>query len=539
MKKIIGITTILVLTVISLAYLYFSSLNIKSRNNDRVLSEIPADASLVFQYPNDKSLYDIFKEYTVFDTIIGSYHKQELAWLKKLLISKKELADITDGQKVFLSFHPSKTDSVHFLWSIQLKQSLTINELQNTLSQLSDIKLNMKEKSGNAILEINYSELNRPFFLGIDNGIARGSFSVDLLSQSIDKKTEKISKAFIKEINNGLNKNANALAQLFINYNRVGFLKPFFKGKLSDNMELFESFTGYSSLELNYKTDVMMFNGISRISLAKDRYIPIFLHQKPVKNTIKLIMPYNTASSITYGISDYPMFKKDLDQVFEARNELDTLKKQIKTITAETGINPERDMVKLWAKELSTLHLSTSESLAILKVSDGSKLQFLLDPMSSFYSPTVRRMNYNNLFYFYFGDPMKKYSKPFFTITDNLLILSNSPSSIQRFLNDYNSGRLIYKTKAYIQFDQLVADQSNISFVVYLNNARNLLRNSIKSNYSQIFRSNNYGIKDLYALSYQLTSNNEYFFTNFYTGYKNLIPATDPDLFVDSTGLTN
>jgi len=539
MKKIIGITTILVLTVISLAYLYFSSLNIKSRNNDRVLSEIPADASLVFQYPNDKSLYDIFKEYTVFDTIIGLYHKQELAWLKKLLISKKELSDITDGQKVFLSFHPSKTDTVHFLWSIQLKQSLTINELQNTLSQLSDIRLNMKEKSGNAILEINYSELNRPFFLGIDNGIARGSFSVDLLSQSIDKKTEKISKAFIKEINNGLNKNANALAQLFINYNRVGFLKPFFKRKLSDNMELFESFTGYSSLELNYKTDVMMFNGISRISLAKDRYIPIFLHQKPVKNTIKLIMPYNTASSITYGISDYPMFKKDLDQVFEARNELDTLKKQIKTITAETGINPERDMVKLWAKELSTLHLSTSESLAILKVSDGSKLQFLLDPMSSFYSPTERRMNNNNLFYFYFGDPMKKYSKPFFTITDNLLILSNSPSSIQRFLNDYNSGRLIYKTKAYIQFDQLVADQSNISFVVYLNNAQNLLRNSIKSNYSQIFRSNNYGIKDLYALSYQLTSNNEYFFTNFYTGYKNLIPATDPDLFVDGTGLTN
>ncbi len=534
MKKIIGITTVLVLTVISLAYLYFSNLNVKSRNNDRVLSEIPADASLVFQYPNDKSLYDIFKDYTVFDTIIGSNNKQELAWLKKLLISKKELAEITDGQKIFLSFHPSKTDSIHFLWSIQLKQSLTIDDLHNTLSELSDIRVSMKEKSGIAILQINYSELERPFYLCIDNGIARGSFSAVLLSQSIDDKTMKISPGFIREINTGLNKDANALAHLFINYNKVGFLKPFFRRKLSDNMELFESFRGYSSLVLNYKTDVMMFNGISRISSAKDSYISIFLHQKPVKNTIKLIMPYNTASSITYGISDYSVYKKDLDQLFEARNELDTLKKQIKTITSETGINPDRDMIKLWAKELSTLHLSTSESLAIIKVSDGSKLQFLLDPMSSFYSPTVRRMNYNNLFYFYFGDPMKKYSKPFFTITDNLLILSNSPSSIQRFLNDYNSGRLIYKTKAYIQFDQLVADQSNVSFALYLNNAQVLLRNSLKNNYSQIFRSDKYGIKDLYGLSYQLTSNNEYFFTNFYTGYKNIISATDPDLFVDS-----
>jgi hypothetical protein len=79
MKKIIGITTALVLIVISLAYLYFSNLNVSSRNNDRVLSEIPADASLIFQYPNDKSLYEIFSDYTVFDTIIGTQSKKELA----------------------------------------------------------------------------------------------------------------------------------------------------------------------------------------------------------------------------------------------------------------------------------------------------------------------------------------------------------------------------------------------------------------------------------------------------------------------------
>lgn len=536
MKKIIGITTALVLTVISLAYLYFSNLNVRSRNNDRVLSEIPADASLIFQYPNDKSLYEIFSDYTVFDTIIGTQSKKELAWLKELLISKKELTDLSDGQKVFLSFHPSKTDSVHFLWSIQLKQNLTINDLKNTLSEFSDIRIFTKEKSGIAVLETNTDELKRPFYLCVDKGIARGSFSSELINQSIDEKSKKISQAFILEINTGLNKDVNALAHLFINYNKPGFLKPYFRRKLSDNMELFESFSGYSSLELNYKTDVMMFNGISRISSAKDSYIPIFLNQKPVKNTIKLVMPYNTASSITYGISDYARYKKDLDVIFEARAELDTLNKQIETIISETGINPERDMIKLWAKEMSTLHLSTSESLAIIKVSDGSKLQFLLDPLSSLYSPTVRRMNYNNLFYFYFGDPMKRYSKPFFTITDNLLILSNSPSSIQRFLNDYNSGRLLHKTEPYIQFDQLVADQSNVSFVLYLNNAEILLRNSLKSNYSQIFRSKNYGLKDLYAMSYQLTSNNEYFFTNFYTAYKKIKTASESDLFVDSIG---
>ncbi|MFA6946772.1 MAG: hypothetical protein WC220_12820, partial [Pedobacter sp.] len=470
MKKIIGITAALVLAVLSLAYLYFSNLNVKSRSNDRVLSEIPADASLVFQYPNDKSLYDIFRDYTVFDTIIGTQHKNELAWLKSLLISNREIAYVTEGQKVFLSFHPSKTDSVNFLWSVRLKQNIETEELHRTLIEIPGIRITNRNRSGNAILEISSANMYRTFYLHIDKGIARGSFSADLLSQSIDPKAKKISQAFIKEINAGLKKDANALANLFINYDKPGVLKPFFGRKLNDNLELFESFTGYSSLELNYKSDVMMFNGITGISAEKDSYIRIFLHQKPIKNIIKRVMPYNTSSSIAYGISDYAGFKKELDNLFETRKELDTLNKQLNTITSETGINPERDMVKLWGNELCTLHLSTSENLAIIRVNDGSKLQFFLDPLSAAYSESVRKMKYGNLFYFYFGDPLKRYSKPFFTITDNLLILSNSPNSIQRFLNDYNSERFLHKTEAYIQFDQLVADQSNVSFVLYIKN---------------------------------------------------------------------
>jgi len=536
MKKIIGITIILVLSVISLAYVYFSNLTVKSRNNDRILSEIPANATVIFQYINEKSLYEIFTDYTVFDTIIGTQNKQELSWLREVLFSKNSLIENTSGQRIFLSFHPSQTDSIHFLWSIQLKQNLSIIELQNIFSESADKRVTIKQKSSDGILELNFSELTRPFYLCIDKGILRGSFSIELLNQSIDGTSTKINQAFIREVNSGLNKDANALAHLFINYNKTGPLKPFFRRKLSDNYELFESFSGYSNLIMNYKSDVMMFNGISRLSSQKDAFIPVFLNQKPVQNTIKLVMPYNTASSIFYGISNYTKFKQDLDLMFEARTELDTLNKQIMTIASETGINPNRDMVKLWAKEMSTLHLSTSESMAIIKVSDGSKLQFLLEPMSSFYSPEVRRMNYSNLFYFYFGDPMKRYSKPFFTITDNLLILSNSPSSIQRYLNDYNSGRLLYKSKAYTQFDQLVADQSNVSFMLYLNNAAFLLRNSLKSSYVEALKSKKYGFKDLYGISYQLISNNEYFFTNFYTAYKNINTASEPDLFVDSIG---
>lgn len=540
MNKIIGITTALFIVVLSLAYLYFSNLNVKSRNNDRILSEIPGDAAMLFQYPNDKSLYDIFKDYTLFDTIIGTQHKNELSRLKKLYADYQKLANITEGQKVFLSFHPSKDETVQFLWSIALKEKLSFTELENILKENSKAGTISQNKSSQNILEIsNPNSKQKTFYICIDNNIIRASFSIDLLQKSLDPDSKKISSEFIKEINLGLKQDANALANLFINYDKPGFLKSYFRRGLSQNLEFFESFRGYSSLELNYKSDVLMFNGITRTSPEKSSYINIFLNQKPVKNTIKRVMPYNTSSSISYGISDYTSFKNELNALFKNRKELDTLNKQIEAIHSETGINPERDITKLWGNEFITLHLSTFENLGIIKVKDGRKLQFFLDPLSTNYSESVRKMKYGNLFYSFFGDPLKKYSKPFFTIIDNLLILSNSPVSINRFLNHYNTERLMYKSDAYIQFDQLVGDQSNISFAIYLSNARSLLNNSLRKGYSSSINSSRYGFKDFYAISYQLTGNKEYFFTNFYTGYKNIMPTPDPQLFVDSLKALN
>ena len=131
-------------------------------------------------------------------------------------------------------------------------------------------------------------------------------------------------------------------------------------------------------------------------------------------------------------------------------------------------------------------------------------MQFFLEPLSSSYSETIRKINFENLFYNYWGDPLKKYAKPFYIITDNLLILSNSPGTLQRYLKDYNSERFLLKTEAFTQFDQLVGDQSNISFILHFNNSTSILKNLLKRNYADNFGNNKHGINDLYAFSYQL-----------------------------------
>jgi hypothetical protein len=537
MKKIIGLIAILLIIVGVFAYIYFSNLHVNSRNSNRILTEIPADAGLILQFQNEQDLYDILNENTLFDTISGQQKKQEMDFLRDFISKNTTLESLTKGQMVFLSFHPSKTNDIDYLWSIGINDSPKIEEIGKLLSLNSENQV--KELDGNSlnIFQIESQALEKPFYLFIDRGIARGSANKELLIRTMNENSEKIESEFMKIISEGIKKKGNSLANLFINYNKNVLLSPFFKRKISGNFALFESFSGYSSLTLNYKIDALMFNGESHIRANQNSYTKLFLSQTPVKNSLKQIMPYNTANSISYGLSNFSSFHSDLKKIFQEKKELEKLENQIKKITAETGLNPDRDIQKLWGSEFSTLQLSTFENLVIIKLTNGTQMQFFLELLSTSYSETIKKINYGDLFYYYWGEPLKKYVKPFYMIHDNLLILSNSPGTLQRYLNDYNSNRFLVKMEAFTQFDQFVADQSNISFFLHFSNSGSLMQDLLKKNYAYNFGPNKSGLKDLYAFSYQLTSNKEYFFTNIYTGYKLSTPIQEAILNVDSLNI--
>lgn len=526
MKIILGITGVLLLAVFSVAYLYFSNLTVNSRSNDKTLAGIPSDASAIFRFSNDRSLYEIFKDYHVFDTITGSGKKEQLSWLKELLLHNEEFYSSTEGQSVFLSFHPSEADSIAFLWLMPLNGDIRISDAELVLKKQQGNRVLTTDASGFSLLTVQNKRMPGTFYLGIADGIARGSFSKDLLLKSLDGNSKKIDTEFINEVNNSILKDPDGLANIFINHNSPGFLNSFFKQNPNGNFSLFNNISAHASLAMNYKGDALMFSGSTKITDNKSSYIRLFLNQQPVRNTIKRIAPYNLSNSISYGLSDYTLFHSDLKNLFEQRNELIKLKDQMELITAETGIDPDRDIKKLWGNEFGTLQLSTYENLAIIRIANGRQLSFFLEPVSSPYSDIVRKLNYADLFYYYFGDPLKKFTLPFYSITDNLIIISNSPASVQQFLNDYNSGRLLFSKAAFTQFDQFIADQSNISFLMHFGNSGSLMKSLLKKTYSGSFTSEKYGLKDFYGVSYQLTSNKDHFLTNFYMGYKNTVAGS-------------
>jgi hypothetical protein len=535
MKKIILITSVLLLVIIWVARLYFISIAGGNRSLEKSLESIPADASIIFQFTNDKGFYELFNGYTLFDDIIGNSKKNELVFLKNQFASHKRIAEMVDGQNLFLSLHHDKADSVSFLWIMPLKENWELNVFLQDLKDTDSTTYRIK--NSDKTLSINILQYNKAYFyLIIKNGIAVGSYSENLLKAYFDEKGGKISDQLIKSISKENLKSQNSPANVFINLKALGpFLKTFYKLESTVNSVLDKELQSYASLNMNFKNDALVFNGLVYADTSKVNYNTIFLHQKPIRNTIVRIAPDNTSNFLAYALSDNVIFRQDLRTLLAQKQEWLKLKENLSQINTVTGINLEEESTRLWSKEFMTFQLSTQEKYGAVKLTNGEQMGFVLEPLSDQYTDKVRKLRYADILYTYFGDPFKPFQKPYYTILDNYLVFSNSAVSIQHFLNSYTKERVLYKSKSYVQFNRSVADVSTLFLFVHNYNSKSNYKSYLKSTSAENWENPDFGVNKFYGFSCQLSSNSTHFFANVLAEYKVL--QVNDDNTIDTNAL--
>lgn len=515
----------MLLVILVVAQLYFQKVSGSSRYLEKSLESIPGDASVIFQFTNDKGFYEIFADYRVFDDIIGREKKKELIFLKNQLLNNQKLALITNGQNLYLSLHHDH-DSISFLWIMPLKENLSRDDYTDLFGDTDSTTHKVKDSNDTLSIEIFSKANNKTFYLNISHGTAKGSYSKSLLEACLDPKQPKISKDFINEIAIANGRNENSPANAFIKFQTAGvFLKSFYKSQSSLGLLKTYDLKGFASLSMNFRSDALVFNGLVSPDTTTLVYQNIFLHQAPIHNTIEKILPENTANFIGYGLSNYKNFENDIRHFLINKNQWQEFQTSLASIKKKTGIDLNLETAPLWDREFMAFQLSTQEQLGAIKLTNGEKLNFVLEPISVPYSDKVRKFTYPNIPYAYFGEPFKQFSKPYYSIIDNYLVFANSAGTVQRFLSSYNNDQVLYKTANYIQFSKSVADMSNIFLFVHNYNSRTHLKNGLKSPFSELLRHNNLGINKFYGFSCQFTSNSTYYLTNILSEYsQNSVP---------------
>src|ERR1700744_353220 len=313
MKRQIFDTVLLFIATVLVTFVYFKNLNTNTQHTSQVLSSIPNNASLIFEFNNDKGFYVIFADNQLFKNIIGDEKMAELSALKPLLLQNHLIQPFLDGQNLYVSLHPQKGNDIDFLLTTSVAKGFNPDMLELMAKQpKSGLVINTISIAGKPGYTVYLNDLKKRFYLiDKDDHTLSGSFSKELIEACINYDDKKEKQAFVLLSDR---QNANSLANLYVNY---GALSPLFEQVfVSKNTDLFKNFRqlpAFAALSLNYKNDAIMFNGATQLQDGhEDSYLGLFSDQQPVNNQLKSIFPSTTAYSTSFAVSDPVKFESDL-----------------------------------------------------------------------------------------------------------------------------------------------------------------------------------------------------------------------------------
>ena len=515
------ITVVLVAMAIGISVMYLKNLNPPGQRSGKVMGNIPADAALIFEYKNDPDFYDIFSGNPLLAGLIGKQKSNELKDLKASVLDNPNLKQLFDGQSIFISIHPqANADDIDFL--ITTSSILNIDDKFDAMA---------KQKNGNVLIHemalgakkgynVYLNDIKRRFYLVVnDDNSFSASFSQALVQNAAKYRSEQHEKYFVQLSDQ---QNSNSIANLYVNYKKLSPLfDQLFESKNTDIFRSFRLLSAIGAFSLNYKSDALMFNGISHLNDQELKsYLDIFRYQQPTINKLKGIFPASTAYSLNFAISNQIKFRNNLSQWQIVSGATAEKKAVFSRIKRETSIDLEPEFMNLLGNEFALITTRYREKIALIQLKNGLNLRPFMVNISNMITDDIGEFKYDKLPFFLLGDAFTIFKRPYFMIADNYLIICNSQSGLTEYYKNYTKGNFLNKSDEYIGFDNLQADRSNISFFINFKNTTQILKESLKLRYAKAFDDEAIGWNQYYGASYQLTTSEKDFYTNFYIRMK-------------------
>jgi hypothetical protein len=515
MKKLVITTTVLIIAIACITVVYFKNLNPAGSHTSRVMNTIPDDAAVIFEFNNEQGFYDIFSDNTLLNNAIGQEKLNDIDTLRSTLLGNQLLKKYFDGQNLYISLHPVK-NGVDLLLTISAAKGFDISVIDQLAKQqnngliIKPIRINSKEG-----YNVYISSIKKQFFIiNKEDNIFAGSFSEDLARHSAQYKPKSDKKDFLLLSEQ---QNSNSLANFYVNNEALSPLfEQLFINKNTDILRSFRLLPALTVLSLNYKNDAFMFNGITTIQYNEPlSYLSLFAEQQPVVNHLKDIFPSTTAYSTNFSVSDPLKFGKNLSE-WHNKAGIKTEKDSIFTkIKAETGLDLKTEFNNLLGNEFAIITTRYLEKYAIVSVKDGSKILPLMMNISTMSDNNIGQFNYNKLPFFLLGDAFIILKRPYFIVLDNYLILANSAEELKSYNDSYINRKFLNKTSQYNQFDDLVAERSNVAFFINFKNAEPVFKRDMDPVFYNEFEKDKPGWKNFYGASYQFSATDKNFYTNF------------------------
>jgi len=504
MKKIVILTSALFLGVALMAYLYFSRLGIENNAKDLALQSATNNAALVFSFQNDKGFYNIIEGQQLIQQVLGQDKMNLLNQLKRSVIDDNLLNKYIKDQQVYISVLPDTNKTLNFLITIQISPENDIKKFYEQLKSKRTISQNSKD--------VYHIKLNDSLtvFMGIQSQVVTVSTSLKLIKDASIRLSENPFTEFIKENNHQIK---NVLAHVYINFNKAPLLlKNIISGNINGEIAVFDKQNSYAILNYNFSKEKILFSGNTQLK-DPGNYLKLFENTLAQNTTIQNILPDNTANYVLYAFDDYVKWSAKLNGWRQQNKTAEQSTTVIKSIKDQYRVDLNAVFPAYTKNQFVTFQLSTTEKLAAIALSNGEKVRQLLLDISADYNEDIKLFKSSDILYSYFGEPFKKFGRPYFTIIDNNLIVANNASTIQVFLNNYKNNRLLIQTPQYLDAINQISNTSNVSYYINTKNSAGIFRENIQLPFYKHLRADS-GLKTFDTFCYQMSADRDKFITN-------------------------
>jgi len=507
MKKIYITLIILMTAMLGMAYLYFSKLNTETSYNDISLHAATANSGLVFCMQNDKSIFEILKGQDLFQQLLGEDKFNQLKFLKEKFIANPALNNLIAHNNIFISFSSGKDKSINYLISTQVDSD------QNSQLLLETIKTNgIKLDTSSKVTKIIFND-STSFYLAIEKNLIVLSNEEAPVKAAISSQVEKSALAFTDFIKVSNKMNKNSVGNLYIDFNRLPqLIKQMIPGNLNGSLAVLKNQDSFSVMNYNFSKERLFFNGSSKIN-NKNNYLSLYTNLEPQKNSIDNLLPDYTANFTLFSIPSYKKWAPSLQEWFKLHNEEADVKKIITKTDKDYHLNVAAIFPVYFKDQLISFQLKSTENIGAINLSNGDKVKQLLLDLSEDYDQDIKKLKVAGLLYCYFGEPLKKFSTPYYTIIDNYMVFSNQASALRLCLSKYKKNELLISNKDYVSLYSQISDRANVTYYVNGQNSTDLARNTIYSTYYKHYRSAK-GLGNFNSFIYQLSGDKGNFQTN-------------------------
>ncbi|MGN0004274.1 MAG: hypothetical protein ACI35V_12660 [Sphingobacterium composti] len=518
MRNTIIVTVLLFIGVIAASIYYFSDINKEQHNSLKPLKYLPDNTFLIASIKNDEVTDNIFKDFDLFDALLGMKEVQLIKKYKTQILRHEAFYDFIENQDVFISLHPD-ADSVNLLFTVPTSSAIDESDLNILLNEYSkSYKISSTDTLGQKITSFSFGSPDTTLYTTYYEQVIFASYSKNTLISVLDKSKPKLSEDEIDYFISNNSRNT-PLSVYFSHQQYTNIIKHFQQKERGFFSDQFAGLDGQSAWNINFKQDALMLTGESEIDKSSGNYLALFRNQSKKTQRLYNYFPSNTAVFMEYSLSNYAKFEADLKGYFEAREETKKLQS-----TFESFADSSSSLSKLTstlAHSFALVEQTNQAHIAYVGLNDTTAWKGIANRILEDENDGIYRFRSSNIFYTLYGEPFKNMSRPYVARIDDVLVLSNSSNELRNYLNNYRRKDLLTGTLGFKNFEKLQGNEANVTLFIHNKNAFSKILNSLPRHYQKNLRNKeNYGYHDFYSWSVQLSGNNGNFSSQIYALYK-------------------